>query len=212
MDLTESSTKTEVICGIELSEENPSPQRASSKSPLGTSDMDSETVSQWMQDVTHSLNENEKTLLKRVLLKHRNLMDTPSSWDPKMIEDSFRVLSGLLVMLANTTSSTMNRESKEKMDIHVSLLEVYKFDGPFLSILKEAISKAWERHLGAKTVEEGDRKLDAEIRELDAQLQELNAQVQELNDKILELNAKMQEKRSEAQAIIEKNESPIFLI
>lgn len=93
-----------------------------------------------------SLNNTERALLKKVLTKYPNLMITRPHWESKITENSFRSLSHLLTMMTDTTQAALDNTTREKMEMLIKLLEVYKFDNTIISDMKDAISKAWEHN------------------------------------------------------------------
>lgn len=127
--------------------------------------------------MTPSLDENMKTLLRKVFVKYPNLMNMHPDWWPEIIESCFKTLSSLLVMVTNTTSATMNDTTKRRMELLIGILEQYKLDSTFIYDMRNVVSEAWKYRLEADSLYKEAEELRTKLQILDDKIKRGGASI-----------------------------------
>lgn len=127
-----------------------------------------------IETTTPYLDGNRKKLLRRVFIKHPDLMNIKLEWSFEIIENYLKTLSDLLVLVTNTTPTTMDSMTKKNIDLLLDQLEQYNvdFDYIFIHHVRNIVSKAWAYHLEAcRLRKEAEDQLRTKMQTLDDKMQ-----------------------------------------
>lgn len=129
-------------------------------------------ASKLINDITPPLDEDRKTLLRKVLVKHPKLMNMNLEWGSEIIEGYFRTLINLLVLVTDTTPTTMNLTTLKRIELLISLLEQYNLDSTFTSDMRKIVSEARTYHLHKQDLYERAEELRAKLQTLDDEIKQ----------------------------------------